>query len=134
VIPQAVGRLVHTEMTMEELMLSSWRFGDMRSLSENEIRNALLVAALTTVVIAVVVQLHKLLWRPLRMRRIMAKQGIGAAPFRILFGNLTECAKYAAKFPEDLHVDNHYDSLSTVSPQFALFFPNNGVTFSFSSI
>lgn len=40
------------------------------------------------------------LWEPLRLRRIMAKQGIKGLPFRFLVGQLPEQGDYLTSLPE----------------------------------
>ena len=94
--------------------------------SHDELQNALVVVMLTIIAMSVGALLRKLLWVPMKMRRIMAKQGVGVTPFHILFGNIKECVAYAAKFPEDCHVDGYYESTPTVYPQHALYFPQYG--------
>jgi hypothetical protein len=102
--------------------------------SHDELWDALVVAVLTIVVVSVGAWLRKLVWEPMKMRRIMAKQGVAVTPFHILFGNIKECVAYAAKFPEDCHVDGHYEGTPTVYPQHALYFPKHGAQASLSIV
>ncbi|KAG0564880.1 hypothetical protein KC19_8G147200 [Ceratodon purpureus] len=81
--------------------------------------------AVTIVVLTVHLLLQKYLWKPLRMRRIMTKQGVAAAPFHIVVGSLPECFAFMSKYSGDLHVDDHYDATPTVSPMNTLYFPKN---------
>ena len=86
--------------------------------------------AVTIVVLTVHLLLQKYLWKPLRMRRIMTKQGVAAAPFHIVVGSLPECFAFMSKYSGDLHVDDHYDATPTVSPMNTLYFPKNGIVVS----
>jgi hypothetical protein len=95
---------------------------------EFEVRNAVAVVVLTIVVSVILVQLftwlRHVLWEPLRLKRFMAKQGVGGPPFRFLVGNQPEASKYAQSFPEALPLDDEFGQFSpAVTPQFALYFP-----------
>ena len=99
--------------------------------AEFEVRNAVVVVVLTFVVSAILVQLltwlRNVLWEPLRLKRFMAKQGVGGPPFRFLVGNQPEASKYAHSFPEALPLDDEFGDFSpTVTPQYALYFPKYG--------
>jgi hypothetical protein len=101
---------------------------------EFEVRNAVAVVALTLAASAMLVRLltwlRNVLWEPLRLKRFMAKQGVGGPPFRFLVGNLPEAAKYAQSFPEALPLDDEFGQFSpTVTPQYALYFPKYGTQF-----
>ena len=98
---------------------------------EFEVRNAVAVVALTFMVSAILVQfltwLRNVLWEPLRLKRFMAKQGVGGPPFRFLVGNQPEASKYALSFPKALPLNDEFGEFSpTVTPQYALYFPKYG--------
>lgn len=82
-----------------------------------EVWVALALARLTlptsAIVVPFVTMARTFLREPLRLRRIMAKQGVNGAPFRLFFGNSPECYAYDQSFP---------GSLPTVTPQDALHF------------
>jgi hypothetical protein len=102
----------------ERLWTGAWR--------SFEVRDAVVIGVVTVVALAVHALLQKLLWAPLRMRRIMIRQGVAVAPFHFVVGSLPECFAFANKFSGDLHVENHYDSTPTVSPMNTLYFPKDG--------
>jgi len=96
-----------------------------------EVSNAVAVVALTLAASAVLVRLltwlRTVLWEPLRLKRFMAKQGVGGPPFRFLVGNLPEVAKFAQSLPEALPLDDKFALFApTVTPHYALYFPKYG--------
>ena len=98
----------------------------------SEVCNGVLAVALTLAGGAVLVKLAALLrtvlWEPLKLKRVMARQGVGGPPFRFLVGNLPEAAAYGQSFPEALPLDDDDfgDYSPTVTPQYALYFPKYG--------
>ncbi|KAG0557613.1 hypothetical protein KC19_11G143900 [Ceratodon purpureus] len=100
----------------------------------SEVRNAILVVALTLAASAVIVNLlafmRTVLWEPLRLKRVMQRQGVGGPPFRFLVGNLPEAAAHGQTFPEALPTDDDFSDFSpTVTPQYSLYFPKYGKRF-----
>ncbi|KAG0601785.1 hypothetical protein M758_11G139500 [Ceratodon purpureus] len=100
----------------------------------SEVRNAVLVVALTLAAGAVLVKLlaflRTVLWEPLRLKRIMQRQGVGGPPFRFLIGSLPEAAAYGQTFPEALPLGDDFSDFSpTVTPQYSLYFPKYGKRF-----
>ncbi|KAG0557612.1 hypothetical protein KC19_11G143800 [Ceratodon purpureus] len=100
----------------------------------SEVRNAVLVLALTLAASAVFVKLlailRTVLWEPLRLKRVMQRQGVGGPPFRFLVGNLPEAVAYGQSFPEALPLDDDFSDFSpTVTPQYSLYFPKYGKRF-----
>ena len=96
-----------------------------------EVRNAIVVVALTLAASAMLVRLltwlRTVLWEPLRLKRFMAKQGVGGPPFRFLVGNLPEVAEFSQSLPEVLPLDDKFGLFSpTVTPHYALYFPEYG--------
>ena len=92
---------------------------------------ALAVVLLTTVTSAiyktVVPAVRKHMWEPLRLWRIMVKQGVQGPPFRFLLGNSPELFAFEKTFPDDIAQDGiHYDIGPTVTPQYTLYFPKYG--------
>jgi cytokinin trans-hydroxylase len=90
----------------------------------SEAWTALAVVALTAWIIRVFV---RIIWEPLRLRRIMAKQGVHGPPFRPLVGNLLEAEAFRNSQPEIVPFD--YSNHSTVAPQHALYRPKYGKRF-----
>lgn len=89
-----------------------------------EVRNALAVVAVSAIAYQIFTKLlWKGLWTPLRLRRIMAKQGVQGPPFRFLFGQVREYMAYRDSFPEVVPLNSYADFSPTVTPQYALFFP-----------
>ena len=98
----------------------------------SEVRNAIQVVALTLAASAVIVNLlafmRTVLWEPLRLKRVMQRQGVGGPPFRFLVGNLPEAAAHGQTFPEALPTDDDFSDFSpTVTPQYSLYFPKYGM-------
>ena len=98
---------------------------------EFEVRNTIAVVALTLAASAILVRLltwlRNVLWEPLRLKRFMAKQGVGGPPFRFLVGNGPEAATYAQSLPEALPLDDEFGHYSpTMTPHYALYFPKYG--------
>jgi len=71
-------------------------------------------------------------WEPLRLRRVMARQGVKGPPFKFLIGDLIDMGKFAGSFPEALPLGSYADFSPTVTPQYALFCPKYGMPASFS--
>jgi len=63
------------------------------------------------------------LWEPLRLGRIMAKQGIKGPPFRFLVGQFPEQKEFLESLPDVIPVDSYAALSPTVTPQYALYFP-----------
>ncbi|KAG0625421.1 hypothetical protein M758_2G053800 [Ceratodon purpureus] len=94
-----------------------------------EVRNAFAVLAVSVVALKVLQFLWRAVWEPLRLRRIMAKQGVKGPPYRFLFGQVIEQVAFQDSFPESLPLGNYADFSPTVTPQYALYFPKYGKTF-----
>jgi len=89
-----------------------------------EVWNALAVVTLSLIVHQLVTKvLWNGLWEPLRLRRIMTKQGVKALPFRFLVGQLPDQKVYLDSIPEVVPIDSYAALSPTVTPQYALFFP-----------
>ncbi|KAG0563350.1 hypothetical protein KC19_8G023700 [Ceratodon purpureus] len=94
-----------------------------------EVRNALAAVAISVVAYKLVKFLWTVFWEPLRLLRIMTKQGVKGPPFRPLIGHIFEPVAFAESFPEVLPLGN-YDNLSpTITPQYALYCPKYGKSF-----
>jgi len=91
------------------------------------VSNALSVVVATVVVYLVLKFARKAL-NDLRLRRIMAKQGIGGPPFRLL-GYVMETEKFTQSFPDNLPMDDYANLSPTVTPQYALYFRKYGIKF-----
>lgn len=102
----------------------------MAMMMTGDVTNALAVMAASVIVYRVMKFLWDAVWEPLRLGRIMAKQGVRGPPFRFLFGQFLEMDKFAKSFPENLPLDGFADLLPTSTPQFALYFSKYGTTYS----
>lgn len=93
------------------------------SIMSGELWNAVAVVALTLIGYEI---FNKVLWRglwtPLRLRRILVKQGVQGPPFRFPFGQVLEFIAYMNSFPEVVPMDSYADLSPTVTPQYALYF------------
>lgn len=67
--------------------------------------------------------LWKGLWEPLRLGRIMAKQGVKGTPFQFLVGQFHEQKEFLESLPAVIPVDSYGALSPTVTPQYALYFP-----------
>ena len=99
---------------------------------EFEVRNAIAVVALTLAASVILVRLltwlRNVLWDPLRLKRFMAKQGVGGPPFRFLVINRPEAATYAQSLPEALPLDDKFGHFSpTMTSHYILYFPKYGM-------
>lgn len=95
-----------------------------------EVRNAVLAVVVATVIVYHVFKfVRAALWEPLRLRRIMTKQGVRGPPFKFLLGQYTDMVKFAESFPETLDMDDFANLSPTVSPQYAMYFPKYGNMF-----
>ena len=90
----------------------------------SELWNAVAVVVVTVIGYQI---LNKVLWRgiwtPLRLRRIMVKQGVRGPPFRFPFGQVLEFVTFMNSFPEVVPLDSYADLSPTVTPQYALYYP-----------
>ncbi|KAG0620516.1 hypothetical protein M758_4G222100 [Ceratodon purpureus] len=90
----------------------------------SELWNAVAVVVVTFIGYQI---LNKVLWRgiwtPLRLRRIMVKQGVRGPPFRFPFGQVLEFVSFMNSFPEVVPLDSYADLSPTVTPQYALYYP-----------
>ena len=95
-----------------------------------EVRNAVVLLVVTIAACSLltsVLRLVKLyLYDPIRISRIMAKQGVRGPPFIPVVGSAHEIGACEKSFPESLPLDDHYGLLPTVKTQFHLFFPQFG--------
>ena len=91
-----------------------------------EVKNALAVVAVGAIVYQVMKFLWNAVWEPLRLRRIMEKQGLRGPPFRFLVGSLKEANAFSESCPESLPLDNYANLSPTVTPHYALYFPKYG--------
>lgn len=91
-----------------------------------EVKNALVIVAVGAIVYQVIKFLWNAVWEPLRLRRIMEKQGVRGPPFRFLVGNLMEANAFSESCPESLPLDNYANLSPTVTPHYALYFPKYG--------
>ncbi|KAG0586563.1 hypothetical protein KC19_2G100300 [Ceratodon purpureus] len=94
-----------------------------------DVRNAVAVLVVGVIVMKVLKFLHRAVWEPLRLRRIMEKQGLKGPPYRFLFGQVYETVAFQDSFPEAMPLDNYANLSPTVTPQCALFFPKYGRNF-----
>jgi len=93
-----------------------------------EVRNAVLAVVVATVIVYHVIFkfVRAAVLEPLRLRRIMTKQGVRGPPFKFLLGQYTDMVKFSESFPETLAMDNLANLSTTVSPQYAMYFPKYG--------
>lgn len=91
-----------------------------------EVKNAVAVVAVGAIVYQVMKFLWNAVWEPLRLRRIMEKQGVRGPPFRFLVGSLMEANAFSESCPEFLPLDNYANLSPTVTPHYALYFPKFG--------
>lgn len=89
------------------------------------VTNALAVVVASVLVYHVLKLARNVLWEPLRLRRIMAKQGIGGPPF----GHGMETFKFAQSFPDNIPMNDFANFSPTVTPQYAMYFPRYGKMF-----
>lgn len=94
-----------------------------------EVRSALAAVVASVIVYHVVKFLRNAVWEPLRLRRIMSKQGVSGPPFRFLLGQILDMVKFAQSFPDNLPMDNFANLSPTVMPQYALYIPKYGKMF-----
>jgi hypothetical protein len=87
-----------------------------------EVWTALAMVAVTAALLQVFLTI---VWEPLRLRRIMAKQGVNGPRFHLLMGNLPEIVAFQQSQP-DVHLPPDYMDHSTASPQSALYFSKYG--------
>jgi len=88
-----------------------------------EVWNALAVVAISVIAYQLVTKvLWSGLWEPLRLRRIMAKQGVKGPPFRFLVGQVPDQKLYMESMPEVVPIDSFAALSPTVTPHYALFF------------
>lgn len=90
-----------------------------------EVKNALAVVAVGAIVYQVMKSLRNAIWEPLRLHRIMEKQGLRGPPFHFLVGSL-EANAFSESCPEALPLDNYANLSLTVTPHYALYFPKYG--------
>lgn len=95
-----------------------------------DVRNALalvVVAFAASSFVTSILRLGKLyFYDPIRISRIMAKQGVKGPPFTPILGSAHEIAAFEKSFPESMPLDDHYPLMPTVQCQFPLFFPRFG--------
>jgi cytochrome P450 len=101
----------------------------MAAIMSANVTNALAVVVATVVVYHVLKFVRNALWEPLRLRRIMAKQGIEGPPFRLLLGFVMETEKITQSFPDNLPMNDFANLSPTVTPQYASYFPKYGKMF-----
>jgi len=101
-----------------------------------EVRNTVLAAMVASVIVYHVIFkfVRAALLEPLRLRRIMTKQGVSGPPFKFLLGHYPAMVKFSESFPETLAMDNLANLSPTVSPQYAMYFPKYGTLFLMSII
>lgn len=80
--------------------------------------------AVVVATVAILRVLHGIIWEPLRLLRIMNKQGVHGPPFLPVVGNIHEFEAYRSSLPEILPFD--YSNHSGVAPQHALYGPKYG--------
>ncbi|KAG0605431.1 hypothetical protein M758_9G058500 [Ceratodon purpureus] len=90
-----------------------------------------LTVAASAAMVPLVTMVRTFLWEPLRLRRIMAKQGVKGPPIRFFFGDSPEYGAYAQAFPESLPLAFD-DYAPTVTPHHALYFSKFGNRFVYS--
>lgn len=102
----------------------------LRQLRPEDVRNALAVAVVAFAASPFVTTIVKLVkmyfYDPLRISRIMAKQGVRGPPFIPILGSALEIGAFEKTLPESMPLDEHYGLLPTVKSQFHLFFPRFG--------
>lgn len=95
-----------------------------------EVRNAVVAVVVAVLAWQVLRVLWTGVWEPLRLRRVMAKQGLKGPPFKFLIGHLFEAAEFAESFPRSLPLGNYANFAPTVMPQYALYCPKYGTPLS----
>lgn len=70
-----------------------------------EVWNSLVAIAITAVIYHILLLVKTVVWEPLRLRRIMMKQGVKGPPFHLLVGNLPEALAFGQSQPEALALD-----------------------------
>lgn len=107
----------------------------MATLWSVEVRNAVLAVVVASVIVHLVVFkfVRAALWEPLRLRRIMNKQGVRGPPFKFLLGQYMDMVRFSESFPETLAMDELANLSPTVTPQYAMYFPKYGAYASISS-
>lgn len=90
-----------------------------------EVKNALAVVAVGAIVYQVMKFLRNAVWEPLRLRRIMEKQGVRGPPFHFFLGK-AEANAFSESCPEALPLDKYANLSPTVTPHYALYFPKYG--------
>lgn len=104
----------------------------MKMVTKDQIWGTLSVVVFTVVASAIFLKGLELvkyfLLEPLRLKRVMAKQGLKGPPFRPIFGNIPEIFQFRQKYPEDLALDD-YDSARIISPHYAKYIPIYGEEF-----
>lgn len=91
-----------------------------------ELWNALAVFGVTLAASAIWAILLKYVWEPLRMKRIMGKQGVTGPPYRFLFGNILELIAHQKSQPVLPLDDDHYSLCPGILPHHTLYAPKYG--------
>nr|PNR50683.1 hypothetical protein PHYPA_009869 [Physcomitrium patens] len=97
----------------------------MEAVSVN-VRNAVAVVVASVIVYSVIKFLRDSVWEPLRLSRIMAKQGVSGPPFRFLLGQYMEMVKFTESFPDVMPINDFANMSPTVTPQNALYYLKYG--------
>ncbi|KAG0607683.1 hypothetical protein M758_8G047300 [Ceratodon purpureus] len=102
-------------------------------LKSEDVRHALVVVVLAFAASSFVTSILRLVklyfYDPIRISRIMAKQGVRGPPFIPIVGSAHEIGAFEKSFPESMPLEEHYGLLPTVKTQFHLFFPRFGQRF-----
>jgi hypothetical protein len=121
------------ETRMESSFLAGMQSAGMatlRQLRPEDVRNALAVVVVAFAASSFVTTIVKLVkiyfYDPLRISRIMTKQGVRGPPFIPILGSALEIGAFEKTLPESMPLDEHYGLLPTVKSQFHLFFPRFG--------
>ena len=102
----------------------------LRQVKWEELQSALAVVVIAFAASSVVTSIVRLVklyfYDPIRITRIMAKQGVRGPSFIPFLGSAHELVAFEKTFPEAMPLDDHYGLLPTVKSQFHLFFPRFG--------
>lgn len=101
----------------------------MAAIMSANVSNALAVVVASVLMYHVLKFVRNAFWEPLRLRRIMEKQGIQGPPFLFLIGYIMEIVNFTQSFPDNLPMDDYANLSPTVTPQYALYFRKYGIKF-----